>query len=79
MLETPFPFFISKKSGEIQIFGSFLGEKNLGSLWHHMLTDCHDFDINEERRPYPILWYQTTILWVCQFQVHRGWHPPPKM
>ena len=27
MLETPFPFFISKKPGEISIFGTFLSEK----------------------------------------------------
>ena len=27
MLETPFPFFISKKPGEIPIFGTFLSEK----------------------------------------------------
>ena len=27
MLETPFPFFLSKKPGEIPIFGTFLGEK----------------------------------------------------
>ena len=28
MLETPFPFFISKKPGEIPIFGTFLPKKN---------------------------------------------------
>ena len=27
MLETPFPFFISKKPGEIPIFGTFLAKK----------------------------------------------------
>ena len=42
------------------------------SLWRHTLTDFHDFGINGKRRPFPILWYQTTILWVCQFQIHRG-------
>ena len=28
MLETPFPFFINKKPGEIPIFGTFLEKKN---------------------------------------------------
>ena len=42
------------------------------------MTDVHDFGINRKTRPYPLLWYQTNILWACQFQVHMGWHPPPK-
>ena len=42
------------------------------SLWRHTLTDFHDFGINGKKRPYPILWYQTIILWARQFQVHRG-------
>ena len=42
------------------------------SLWRHTLTDFHDFGINGKRRPYPIPWYQTIILWVRQFQVHEG-------
>ena len=42
------------------------------SLWRHTLTDFHDFGINEKKRPYPIPWYQTIILWVRQFQVHKG-------
>ena len=29
MLETPFPFFMSKKPGEIPIFGTFLAEKKI--------------------------------------------------
>ena len=29
MLETPFPFFISKKPGEILIFGTFLAKKSI--------------------------------------------------
>ena len=41
------------------------------SLWRHTLTDFHDFGINGKRRPYPILWYQTTILCACQFQIQR--------
>ena len=40
-----------------------------------MLTDFHRFCINGEKRPYPILWYQTIILWACQFQIHSG-NPP---
>ena len=27
MLERPFPFFVSKKAGEIMIFGNFLAKK----------------------------------------------------
>ena len=42
------------------------------SLWRHTLTDFHDFGINGKRRPYPIPWYQTIILWARQFQVHEG-------
>ena len=42
------------------------------SLWRHKLTDFHDCGINGKRRPLPILRYQTTILWSCQFQVNRG-------
>ena len=93
MLETPFPFFICKKPGEIPIFGTFLAKKlifvffNLGlfslkirflspamktSLWRHTLTDFHDFGINGKKRPYPIPWYQTIILWAPQVQVHEG-------
>ena len=47
------------------------------SLWCHTLTDFHDFGINGRRRPYPIPWYQTIILWAHQFQVHKGggYHP----
>ena len=48
------------------------------SLWRHTLTNFHDFGINRKKRPYPILWYQTIILWVCQFQVHRGSNHPPQ-
>ena len=29
MLETPFPLFISKKAGEIPIFGTFFSEKSI--------------------------------------------------
>ena len=29
MLETPFPFFISRKAGEIPIFGTFLAKKSI--------------------------------------------------
>ena len=47
------------------------------SLRRRMLTDFHDFGINGKKRPYPILWYQTTILWACKFQVHRGGNHPP--
>ena len=94
MLETPFPFFIHKKQGEIPIFGIFLAKKWIfffsilvyfhwkstfwvrpclkTSLWCHTLTDFHDFGINGKRRPYPIPWYQTIILWARQFQVHKG-------
>ena len=43
------------------------------SLWGHTLTGFHDFGINRKRRPYPIPWYQTIILWARQFQVHN--HP----
>ena len=88
MLETPFPFFISKTPGEIPIFGTFLAKKwfffNLvyfhrksafwvrpclkTSLWRHTLTDFHDFGINGKRRPYPIPWYQTIILWAVNFK-----------
>ena len=42
------------------------------SLWRHSLTDFHDFGINGKRKPYPIPWYQTIILWARQFQVHKG-------
>ena len=42
------------------------------SLWRHTLTDFHDFGINGKKRPYPIPWYQTIILWARQFQVHKG-------
>ena len=85
MLETQFPSFISKKPDEIPIFGTFLAKKSIlfrwkstfsgrlcfiTSLWRHTLTDFHDFGINGKRRPYTILWHQTTILWACQF-------PPP--
>ena len=96
MLETPFPFFISKwkkKTGEIPIFGTLLAKiwiffsilvyfhwKSVfwvrpclkTSLWRHTLTDFHDFGINGKRRPYPIPWYQTIILWARQFQIHKG-------
>ena len=94
MLETPFSFLISKKPGEIPIFGTFLAKKWLffppilvyfhwksafwvrpclkTSLWRHTLTNFHDFGINGKRRPYPIPWYQTIILWAHQFQVHKG-------
>ena len=93
MLETPFPFFICKKPGEIPIFGTFLAKKLIflsilvyvhwksafwdrpclkTSLWRHTLTDFHDFDINGKRKPYPIPWYQTNILWARQVQVHKG-------
>ena len=93
MLETPFPFLISKKPGEIPIFGTFLAKKLIffsilvylhwksafwvqpclkTSLWCHTLTDFHDFGINGKRRPYPIPWYQTIILWDRQVQVHKG-------
>ena len=96
MLETPFPFFISKKPGEIPTFGTFLAKKWIffsilvyfhwksafwvrpclkTSLWRHTSTDFHDFGINRKRRPYPIPWYQTIILWARQFQVHKGVAP----
>ena len=42
------------------------------SLWRHTLTDFHDFGINGKKRPYPIPWYQTIILWARQVQVHKG-------
>ena len=42
------------------------------SLWRHTLTDFHVFGINRKRRPYPIPWYQTIVLWARQFQVHKG-------
>ena len=29
MLETPFPFFVSKKPGEIPIFGTFLAKNSV--------------------------------------------------
>ena len=48
-----------------------VGHVFITCLWLHTLTDFHDFGINGKRRPYPILWYQTTILWACQFQYHR--------
>ena len=50
MLETPFPFFISKKPGKIPIFGTFFSEKiNLGiynaenrhfQVGHTLLRHC---------------------------------------
>ena len=50
MLETPFPFFISKKSGEIPIFGTFLAKKISFGLYfaenrhfqvgHTLLRNC---------------------------------------
>ena len=52
MLETPFPFFISKKPGEIPIFGTFLAKKfnfglhfaeNQHSQVHHVLL--HHYDV----------------------------------
>ena len=36
------------------------------------LTNFHEFGINGKRKPYPIPWYQTIILWARQFQVHKG-------
>ena len=42
------------------------------SLWRHTLTDFHDFGINGKKRPYPIPWFQTIIVWARQFQVHKG-------
>ena len=42
------------------------------SLWRHTLTNFHDSGINGKRRPYPIPWYQTIILWAHQFHVHNG-------
>ena len=89
MLETPFSFLTSKKSGEIPIFGTFFSETiNFGlyflenrhfsrrpyfitSLRRHTSTAFHDFGINGKKRPYPILWYQTTVLRACQFSIHR--------
>ena len=41
------------------------------SLWRHTLTAFHDFGINGKKRPYPIPWNQTIILWARQFQVHN--------
>ena len=77
MLETPFPFLISKKAGKILIFGTFFSEKNYFGqyftenlhfqvghvLLRHfdVMTDFHDFGTNGKERPYLILWYQTTI------------------
>ena len=94
MLETPFPFFISKKNGWNPDIWNFFSEKNdfffsilvyfhwksafwvrpclKTSLWRHTLTDFHDFGIIGKRRPYPIPWYQTIMLWACQFQVPEG-------
>ena len=34
MLETPFPFFISQKPGEIVIFGTFLAKKKINFGLH---------------------------------------------
>ena len=81
MLETAFPSFISKKLGEIPIFGTFSGRPCLKtSLRRHTLADFQKFGINGKGRPSPILCYHTLILWTCQSQVHRGGnHPSRKM
>ena len=42
------------------------------SLWRHTRTNFHDLGIKSKEEALPILWYQTTLLWACQFQVHRG-------
>ena len=47
-------------------------EMSLTYYWRQMSTDFHDFDINGKKRPYPLSWYQTIILWARQFQVHKG-------
>ena len=37
------------------------------------MIDFLDFDINGKKRPYPLLWYQTSIFYnTIQFQVDRG-------
>ena len=101
MLETPFHFFLSKKTGWNSDMWNFLAKKKRfffsilvyfhwkstfwvrpclkTSLRRHTLTDFHDFGINGKRRPYPLPWYQTIILWAHQFEVHKGVgnHPPP--
>ena len=69
-------FFSEKKNQFWPIFhwkSTFSGQPCfITSFWCHTSTDFHDFGINGKRRPYPSLWYQRTILWACQFQVHTG-------
>ena len=91
MLETQFPFFISKKPREILIFGTFLAKKkiNFGLYFaenqhflvgHTLLRHCDVIRwpifmilVSTERKdPSLILWYQTTVLWAYQFQIHGG-------
>ena len=35
------------------------------------MTDFHDFGIKQKKRPYPILWYQTTELWAWQSPLRK--------
>ena len=47
---------------------------------HRTLTDFHDFSINGKKRPYPILVYQTIILWGVNSKFTGGGnHPPPRV
>ena len=86
MLETPFPSFISKKLGEIPIFGTFLAKKSIlayislkiGILRLAMFENVIMMSyvgINGKGRPSPVLWYHIIILWPCLFQVHGGGNP----
>ena len=44
MLETPFPFFICKKPGEIPIFGTFLAKKWIFCQFWSMFTENPIFE-----------------------------------
>ena len=44
MLETPFPFFICKKPGEIPIFGTFLAKKLIFCQFWSMFTENPIFE-----------------------------------
>ena len=85
MLETPFPFFVSKKLGEIPIFGTFLAKKSILayiSLKINIFIHWPIFMILEkETLPYtmekgdPTLYYDTKqIYFGCiNFKFTGGW------
>ena len=71
----------NKKQNKTKInFGLYFPENRHFQVGHALLRHCdvvlidfHDFVINRKRRPNPLPWYQTTILWAVNFNITRGW------